>query len=194
MNRDYIFRTQGSRLKTQGSRLISSVCLALVGWSVLANPAASRTTLSQSVETKAAAVLLTVSGEVDHPLKLTAADLAALPRLTVRAKEHTGEEASFEGIALIEVLKMAGVKFGESLRGKALATYLVVKASDNYQVVFTPPELDPAFTERIVLLADKKNGAPLSTAEGPLRIVVPSEKRQARWVRNVLSISVRHAE
>jgi DMSO/TMAO reductase YedYZ molybdopterin-dependent catalytic subunit len=150
--------------------------------------------LPQSGETKAAPVLLTVSGEVDHPLKLTAGDLAAMPRLTVRAKEHNGVEAAFEGVALIEVLKTAGVKFGESMRGKALSTYLVVKASDGYQVVFTPPELDPAFTDRIVLLADRKNGAPLSAAEGPLRIVVPDEKRQARWVRNVLSISVRRAE
>lgn len=184
MNRD-------SRLKTIPSRLSSCVSLALV---VSCLPARSGAMLPQSGETKAAAVLLTVSGEVDHPPKLTAGDLAAMPRLTVRAKEHSGEEAAFEGVALIEVLKMAGVKFGESMRGKALSTYLVVKATDNYQVVFTPPELDPAFTDRIILLADKKNGAPLSAAEGPLRIVVPSEKRQARWVRNVLSISVRHAE
>ncbi len=183
---------RNSRLKTTASRLISWVSLELVVLSALSDPARSRATLPQSGETKAA-VLLTVSGQVDHPLKLTAADLAALPRLTVRAKEHSGEEATFEGVAFIEVLKMAGVKFGESMRGKALSTYLVVKAADNYQVVFTPPELDPAFTDRIVLLA-KKNGAPLSTAEGPLRIVVPSEKRQARWVRNVLSITVHHAE
>jgi len=139
-------------------------------------------------------VLLTVSGEVEHPLKLTASDLGALPRLTVRAKEHSGQEAAFEGVALIEILRMSGVKFGEAVRGKALSTYLVVRASDNYQVVFTPPEVDPAFTDRTTLLADKKNGAPLSAAEGPLRIVVPDEKRQARWVRNVISISVRHAE
>jgi len=139
-------------------------------------------------------VLLTVLGEVEHPLKLTASDLGALPQMTVRAKEHSGQEAVFEGVALIEILKMSGLKFGDGLRGKALSIYLVVKASDNYQVVFTPPELDPAFTDRIVLLANKKNGAPLPAAEGPLRIVVPDEKRQARWVRNVISISVRHAE
>jgi DMSO/TMAO reductase YedYZ molybdopterin-dependent catalytic subunit len=139
------------------------------------------------------AVLLTVSGEVDHPLKLTASDIATLPTLTVRAREHNYEEATFKGVALIEVLKMAGIKFGESMRGKALSIFFVVKASDGYQVIFTPPELDPAFTDRIVLLADEKNGAPLSTAEGPLRIIVPDEKRQARWVRNVLSISVRRA-
>ena len=35
----------------------------------------------------------------------------------------------------------------------------------------------------VVLLADHRDGQPLSTAEGPLRLVVPDEKRHARWVR-----------
>jgi len=153
-----------------------------------------RTALGQGSPRNKGAVLLTVSGKVDHPLKLTASDIAAFPHVTARAREHSGEEATFRGIALIEVLKMTGIKFGEDIRGRALSIFFVVKASDGYQVVFTPAELDPAFTDRIVLLADEKNGAPLSAAEGPLRIVVPDEKRQARWVRNVLSISVRRAD
>ena len=138
-------------------------------------------------------VWLEVSGEIEHPVKLSARDIAGLPHVTVKTKEHSGEEATFEGVALIQILNIAGMELGEGLRGKALSTYLVVKASDNYQVIFTPPELDPAFTDRVVLLADKKNGSPLPPSEGPLRIVVPDEKRQARWVRNVISISVRHA-
>jgi len=154
----------------------------------------TRMAVSQRSAQNKGAILLTVSGEVDHPLTLTASDISALPHLTVRAKEHSGEQATFKGVALIEVLKMAGIKFGESMRGKALSTFFVVKASDGYQVIFTPPELDPAFTDRTVLLADEKNGAPLSAAEGPLRIIVPDEKRQARWVHNVLSISVRRAD
>jgi DMSO/TMAO reductase YedYZ molybdopterin-dependent catalytic subunit len=150
--------------------------------------------ISQGPAQTKGTVLLAVSGEVEHPLKLTASDIATLPHLTVQAKEHSGEQATFKGVALIEVLKMAGIKFGESMRGKALSVFFVVKASDGYQVIFTPPELDPGFTDRIVLLADEKNGAPLAASEGPLRIVVPDEKRQARWVRNVLSISVRRAD
>jgi hypothetical protein len=31
----------------------------------------------------------------------------------------------------------------------------------------------------------------MATPQGPLRIVVPDEKRQARWVRMVESITVR---
>ena len=66
-----------------------------------------------------------------------------------------------------------------------MALYLLVEAADGYRVIFALPELDPAFTERVVLLADHRDGQPLSTAEGPLRLVVPDEKRHARWVRQV---------
>ncbi len=79
------------------------------------------------------------------------------------------------------------------MRGKNLALYLVVEAADNYRAVFALPELDPAFTERIVLLADRRDDKPLSAAEGALRVVVPDEKRQARWVRQVTSLVIRRA-
>jgi DMSO/TMAO reductase YedYZ molybdopterin-dependent catalytic subunit len=138
--------------------------------------------------------LLTVTGEVAQPLSLRASDLAALPHRTVTAKDHQGEPASFSGITLIDILTKAGVKFGEDLRGKALSLYIVVKGSDGYQATFAIAELDPGFTDKVVILADRRNGNALSSSEGPLRIVVPDEKRQARWVRNVISISVRRAE
>ncbi len=72
----------------------------------------------QSVQTTAPApnILLSVGGEVEHPLKLTAADLAKLPRRTVRAKDHGGKESAFEGVELAEVLKLANVN---SARGCA---------------------------------------------------------------------------
>ena len=66
------------------------------------------------------AQVLTVGGEVSHPLKLSAADLAKLPRQTVSAKDHHGKTSTFEGLALVEILRLAGVEFGEKLRGKSL--------------------------------------------------------------------------
>ncbi len=140
------------------------------------------------------AVLLTVSGEVARPLKITAADLAKLPRRSVRAKGHDGKESSFDGVELSDVLKLAGVKFGEQLRGKDLALFLVVGATDGYQAVFALPELDHAFTDRFVILADRQDGKPLSEKEGPIRIVVPDEKREARWVRQVIALTIRRAQ
>lgn len=137
-------------------------------------------TFGQAGQSPAADYSLSIGGEVEHPLKLTATDLAKLPRRTVRAKDHDGKEATFEGVELGEVLKLAGVQFGEQMRGKSLALFLVAEAADNYRAVFALPELDHAFTDRVILLADPRDGKPLAASEGPLRIVVPEEKRQAR--------------
>ena len=137
--------------------------------------------------------VLNVTGEVAHPLKLSATDLAKLPRQTVSAKEHDGKTASFEGVALVEILRLAGVEFGEKLRGKSLALFLVVDAVDGYRAVFALPELDSAFTDQIIILADRRDGKPLSEPEGPWRFVVPSEKRQSRWVRQVVALTIRRA-
>src|SRR5215813_1868948 len=138
-------------------------------------------------------VLLTIGGEVANPVKLTAADLAKLPHRSVQAKDHDGKDTAFEGVDLAEVLKLAGVKSGEQLRGKELALFLVVDAADGYRAVFALPEIDHAFTDRIILLADRRDGKPLAEKEGPLRIVVPDEKRQARWVRQVITLTIQRA-
>jgi DMSO/TMAO reductase YedYZ molybdopterin-dependent catalytic subunit len=137
--------------------------------------------------------LLTIAGEVAKPLKLTAEDLAKLPRHSLRAKAHD-QEGMFEGVELGEVLKLAGVKFGEAMRGKDLALFLVVGAADGYHAVFALPELDHAFTDRIIILADRRDGKQLSEKDGPLQLVVPDEKRPARWVRQVVSLTIRRAE
>jgi DMSO/TMAO reductase YedYZ molybdopterin-dependent catalytic subunit len=136
---------------------------------------------------------LNIGGEVSSPLKLSAADMAKLPRRTVSAKDHDGKAVTFEGVDLVEVLRLAGVEFGEKLRGKSLALFLVVDAADGYRAVFALPELDPAFTDGVIILADRRDGKALPEAEGPWRIVVPGEKRQARWVRQVVALTIRRA-
>ena len=139
-------------------------------------------------------VSLSVGGEVARPLRLTAAAISALPHQKLQVKEHDGREVTFEGVALSELLRLAGVASGEQLRGRNLSLYLVAEAKDGYRAVFALPELDPAFTDRVVLLADRRDGKALPDREGPWRIVVPDEKRQARWVRQVVSLTVRRAQ
>jgi DMSO/TMAO reductase YedYZ molybdopterin-dependent catalytic subunit len=137
---------------------------------------------------------LKVNGEVARPLNLTADDWKKLPRRSVRAKDHDGKESEYEGVELGEILKLVGVKSGEALRGNDLALFLVVEAADHYRAVFALPELDHAFTDRVVLLADRRDGKPLAPNEGLLHLVVPDEKRPARWVRQVVVLTIRRAE
>jgi DMSO/TMAO reductase YedYZ molybdopterin-dependent catalytic subunit len=136
---------------------------------------------------------LSVKGEAERALDLTAEEFAKLPRQSVHAKDHEGKEADYDGVALVDVLKAAGVKFGQDMRGKALANYLVVEAADGYRAVYALPELDAAFTDRVILLADQRDKKPLDEKHGPLQVIVPGEKKHARWVRQVTALKIGRA-
>ncbi len=141
-----------------------------------------------------AQTVLTISGEVTKPLTLQAADLKAMPHIEVTAKDRDGKEHTYSGIPLSELLKQAGATLGGELRGENLTKYVVVKAIDGYEIVFALPEIDPDFATRTVILADAVDGAPLAQGVGPYRVVVPGEKKPARWIREVKSIEVRFAK
>ena len=130
-----------------------------------------------------------VTGSVKQPLTLTADDLAKMPRASVRTTSN-GMESVYEGVWLHEVLKKAGAPQGSTLRGKALAGYILAEAQDGYQVVFSLAELDPGFIDNQVLLADTANGKPLFGAQGRFRIVASKEKHGARSIRMLTRLEV----
>jgi hypothetical protein len=134
-----------------------------------------------------------VQGLDGKDITLSAEDIAKLPHLTIKTSEH-GTPATFEGVLLNDVLANVNVPAGEKLRGKALAQYLLVEAADGYRVVFALTEFDSDFTDRKIYLAVKRDGKPLSEKEGPFRIVVPDEKRPARWVRQVTAFKIKQTE
>ena len=134
-----------------------------------------------AVLTPARAQEITIQNESNAPVKVTAGEIAAMTHQKVSVDEH-GKTVTYEGLPLRLVLEKAGVTFGNNMRGKRLSTCLLVEASDGYRVVFALPELDPAFTDQVILLADRADGHPLDNKEGPFRIVIPGEKRMARWV------------
>jgi hypothetical protein len=112
---------------------------------------------------------LMVTGDVASPIALKAEDLASMPR------EKAGE---FEGVLLREILKKAGAPLDGQLRGTALASYVVARAKDGYQVVFSLGELDASMGNEQVLVADRQNGNPI-----PLRLVCSEDKVGARSVK-----------
>ena len=129
---------------------------------------------------------------VPWPVKivLSAQLLAGLPRHEATVDEEHGGTATYSGVQLGDVLAKAGVPRGPGLRGRGMTVYALVLATDGYRVLFALPELDPAFTDKLVLLADERNGQPLGAALAPFRVVIPSEKRQARWIRNAVEVDV----
>jgi len=137
---------------------------------------------------------LQISGPGIATIKISLQDLSRMPRLTLDIREpHKGEMQHYEGVRLSDLLAKAGVPLGEKLRGRGLATYVVATASDGYAVVYSIAELDPAMTDNQVIVADTINSKPLEPKEGPLKIVVPGDKRPARWIRMLTDLRIENA-
>mgnify|MGYP002387476387 FL=1 len=117
-------------------------------------------------------------------VQLSGQAVAALQRQSVSATSPD-KTASYGGHDLREIPKAAGVPT-EALRGKDLTSTVV----DGYQSAFTLPELDPMIGNKQVLMIDQDNGQPLQAADGSWRLVVPTDHRPTRWVRQLASIAV----
>jgi len=136
---------------------------------------------------------LVVKGAVKQELRLSAADLKATTRVKVTAKDHDGVAREYEGVALQTILGKAGVPQGGELRGKNMTLVVVAEASDGYRAVFSVAELDGDFAGVQAIVTDTEDGKPLDAQHGPLRLVVPGDKRQGRWVRMLKTLSVQKA-
>src|SRR5262245_53090668 len=108
----------------------------------------------------------TASVHISGPRSLTvsAADLATMPRTTVSVPVRN-QQVTYEGVSIRELLTRVGVPTGEALRGQELSTAVVVNGADGYRVVFGIAEFDPGFTDRLSILADKRDSAALSGNE-----------------------------
>lgn len=150
---------------------------------------AGLTTRAQTKE-----VVVKVTGEVITPLTIGNADLQQYKQTTVTRKDRDGKDHTYSGVIVSEILAKAGVTLGPDLRGENLAKYLLVEASDGYQVLFALAELDKGFTDRAIILADKVDGQPLVPADGPFRIIVQDEKKPARCIKQVTVMKVMFAK
>lgn len=145
-------------------------------------------TLGAQAEAPTSAVIV-LQGAPAKTLSLTPELLKTFARHTREVNDH-GTPARFEGVSLADVLAHAGVPPGGRLRGADMNLVLEVTAADGYRAAFAVAELDPGTGNRFVLLADRRDGKPLPEAEGPYRLVVPDDRRAARWVRQVTGLQL----
>ena len=152
-----------------------SAALAVGAWAQTADPAPST---------------ISIMGDIPAPVTLKLEDLAGMPRTTVTLTEEDGAKVAYEGVPLRDILVKAGAPLGKQLRGKNMASYVLAKARDGYQVVFALAELEPEFGNESILVADKRDGKPLFAYQGPVRIVCANDKAGARSVRMLESLEV----
>lgn len=118
---------------------------------------------------------------------LTVAELDALPRVTISAREQ-GTQHVFEGALLGDVLAKVGAPAGKAIRGPELADVVIVEARDGYKVALDLAGTDASMRTDRVILADRKDGSPLDANRGPFQLVVEGDLRPARAVTMVSAI------
>jgi hypothetical protein len=142
---------------------------------------------------RAADPVLKVTGP-DKTLTFTAEEFAALPHTEISAYDPHGEAThKYSGVAMQEILARAGAPLGDKLRGKSLQLVVVAHSRDGYSIAFALAEFDPAFNDRSILLADTEDGKPLPDNASPFRMIIPGDKKAARWARMVNLIEIKSA-
>ncbi|HEY1847565.1 MAG TPA: molybdopterin-dependent oxidoreductase [Opitutaceae bacterium] len=143
---------------------------------------------------RAAEPVLTVTTP-EKTLALSREDFDALPHLEISAFDpHQKVQHRYGGVEMREILGRAGAPLGERMRGRAQQMVVLARSKDNYLVAYALAEFDEAFSDRQVLLADTEDGKPLGEGAGPFRIILPGDKKAARWARMITRIDVRPAD
>lgn len=133
--------------------------------------------------------LLLISETHSHVI-LSGADFRALPHVTVKVRNgHGNTNETYSGVPLATLLAKVGAPLGNEFRGPKMITCVVATGSDGYAVALSLAEVDPDFHTNQIIVADAKDGQPLAK-NGPYELVVPDDKRPARWVHNLASIAV----
>jgi hypothetical protein len=134
---------------------------------------------------------LTVVGVRGKSVTLGLADMQALlPRTVEMAEPHTKEKEAYLAVPLSKILAVVDVPFGTLLKGPALAATVRAEARDGYRVAFSLVELDANIACSEVFVAFQRDGKPLPPATGPFRLIVPTDRRGARSIRQLARVTL----
>lgn len=123
-----------------------------------------------------------IAGDVQRKLSLSVEDLRSLA-------QRRGQAAAggYGGIRLTDLLEEADIRRDE--RQALRRTYVVARASDGYQAVFSWGELFNTPVGRDVLVAYERGGSPLQDGEGRIALVsLADEKigpRHVKWLNRI---------
>lgn len=136
---------------------------------------------------------LQLRGEAGQTASLSLADIAGLPRETVKAAAgHGGASRTYEGARLVDVLRSVGAPLGARLHGPRATDLVIFTGLDSYRSVMALADADPDnHASAKIIVADKVDGQPLGVKEGPLRLVIEGDLRSTRSVRGLVRIEIK---
>jgi len=139
-----------------------------------------------------------LNGQVQNPDRFRFIDLQYRPSAQLIVSYFSGASGlvtkTYIGVPLIDLLNDAVIITDPSQKNDILRKYVVVRATDCYEVIVAVAELLSSFGHQQVLVAfETGDGQPLDATEGMARLVVPGDKAGGRFVSNITTITVRSA-
>jgi len=142
------------------------------------------------------AAVLKVTGDLPSSGSLSAADLAAMAPVSVEWKDRTGSR-HLRAVPLDRVLARFGFTPGPMGKDVPIADkragwkkVVVAVAADGFEAVFSCAELQEGMGPTRAYVAFEADGKPLSAGDGPLKLLVPTDKEPSRSVRQLVRLEV----
>ena len=174
--------------------------MKMLGWMLLAGtgvaavaqaPGASSGAMEEHHEHKekvASTSLLVRGGGKTMTLKL--ADLEAMPQRTLTVHNgHSNVDETYTGVGLSDLLAALGISVENGGAKKVYHSYVRAEGTDKYFVLYSASELEPALHGGDAIVALTVDGKPI-VDDGQFKLVAAGEKKPARWVTNLSSLTV----
>ncbi len=137
----------------------------------------------------------TIDGLVANPKTYSIETLRAMPYTDVVIQGvDDARSRVYRGVALYDLLMDADPQFDEQRPTDPLNWYALVSAPDHASAIVAWGEIDPWFEGKPVIVAYEMDGEPLPEQTGMARLVVPFDRRGARGIANISTITIVRAQ
>ncbi len=168
-------------------KLVRTAGFAVWGLAALGVSAQSPAPTQHGVAERSTTLTLTLDGVSKQ---LTKADLSRMTQSTLTVhNSHTNREEHYTGVALVDMLSAAGLPFTKDTQQSLLHSYVRAQGTDFYFVLYSASELEPELNTSQVIVATAVDGQDLGE-DGQFKLISSADKRPARWVRNLLSLTL----
>lgn len=137
--------------------------------------------------TPSSSLVVTMNGK---SATLSIADLQAMPQRTLTVHNgHSNVDETYSGVGVSDLLTKYGMTLENGGATKVYHSYVKAEGTDHYWVLYSASELAFGLHKGDSIVALSVNGMPLG-ADGAFKMVSADEKKPARWVRNLQSLTV----
>ncbi len=148
-----------------------------------------QTALPQPTGGASAGDSLLITGAVKTPATLNLTALKPIAAQTVQVSFGAGDNHTYKGPLLLDLLQAVG---GDGNKGRDLPIrYIVATGQNGQKAVLSWGEIDPIFEGTKAIVAYNQDGSDLQGGQGPVRLIMPSDKTGGRSLYALSRLEVR---